>query len=110
VREVGAGGGWSGARAGPRPGGRLGTALFAYLRMRSGANALKPDLRVARALRKLGFYVPVGEHAIRVVAHAAADKTGISLLALDQLLWWLTLSGKPPNDRCVNRRSARARN
>jgi hypothetical protein len=42
----------------------IGPALFAYLRMRSGANALKPDLRVARALRKLGFYVPVGEHAI----------------------------------------------
>ena len=30
----------------------IGPALFAYLRMRSGADALKPDLRVARALRK----------------------------------------------------------
>jgi len=68
----------------------IGPALFTYLRMRSGADALKPDLRVARALRKLGFHVPAGEHAILVVAHAAADETGIPLLVLDQLLWGLT--------------------
>jgi hypothetical protein len=67
----------------------IGPALFAYLRMRSGADALKPDLRVARALRKIGFHVPAGEHAILVVAHAAADEADISLLVLDQLLWWL---------------------
>jgi hypothetical protein len=67
----------------------IGPALFAYLRMRSGADALKPDLRVVRALRTLGFHVPVGEHAILVVARAAADETAISLLVLDQLLWWL---------------------
>jgi hypothetical protein len=76
--------------AGSVPG--IGPALFAYLRMRSGADALKPDLRVARALRKLGFHVPVGEHAILVVAHAAADEAAVSLLVLDQLLWWLALS------------------
>ncbi len=87
----------------------IGPALFAYLRMRSGADALKPDLRVARALRKLGFYVPVGEHAILVVAHAAADEAAISLLVLDQLLWWLTLSGKPPTTGARNRRSGRMR-
>lgn len=67
----------------------IGPALFAYLRMRSGADALKPDLRVARALRKLGFPVPAGEHAILIVAHAAADEAAIDLLVLDQLLWWL---------------------
>lgn len=67
----------------------IGPALFAYLRMRSGADALKPDLRVARALRKLGFHVPAGAHAILVVAHAAADEADISLLVLDQLLWGL---------------------
>jgi hypothetical protein len=33
----------------------IGPALFAYLRMRSGSDALKPDLRVARGLRQLGF-------------------------------------------------------
>jgi hypothetical protein len=68
----------------------IGPALFAYLRMRSGADTLKPDLRVAQALRKLGFHVPAGEHAILVVAHAAADDADISLLVLDQLLWGLT--------------------
>jgi len=67
----------------------IGPALFAYLRMRSGADALKPDLRVARALCKLGFHVPGGEHAILVVAHAVADEMAISLLVLDQLLRWL---------------------
>jgi hypothetical protein len=55
--------------------------------MRSGADALKPDVRVAKALRKLGFVVPRSEHSILVVAHAAADETNINLLVLDQLLW-----------------------
>jgi hypothetical protein len=64
----------------------IGPALFAYMRMRSGADALKPDLRVARALRELGFPVPADQHAIIVVAHAAADDANISLLLLDQLL------------------------
>jgi hypothetical protein len=67
----------------------IGPALFAYLRMRSGADALKPDSRVAKGLRRLGFQVPPGEHAILVVAHAAAAEAAIGLLALDQLLWWL---------------------
>jgi hypothetical protein len=66
----------------------IGPALFAYLRMRSGADALKPDLRVARALRELGFHVPPDEHAVLTVAHAAADEAAINLLVLDQLLWW----------------------
>jgi hypothetical protein len=67
----------------------IGPALFAYLRMRSGADALKPDSRVAKGLRRLGFQVPPGEHAILVVAHAAAAEADIGLLALDQLLWRL---------------------
>jgi hypothetical protein len=67
----------------------IGPALFAYLRMRSGAYTLKPDLRVARALRELGFPVPADEHAILLVANAAADDAHISLLVLDQLLWGL---------------------
>ena len=33
----------------------IGPALFAYLRMRSGADALKPDLRVREGLNRLGF-------------------------------------------------------
>jgi hypothetical protein len=64
-----------------------------------GADALKPDLRVAQALRKLGFRVPAGEHATLVVAHAAADEADITLLVLDQLLWGLTDSQEPGDSR-----------
>lgn len=66
----------------------IGPALFAYLRMRSGADALKPDLRVRDGLNRLGFEVPRDEHAILIVAHAAATDLAISRLVLDQLLWW----------------------
>jgi hypothetical protein len=65
----------------------IGPALFAYMRMRCGSDALKPDLRVASTLRKLGFDVPGDEHSILVVARAAAAELGVSLLVLDQLLW-----------------------
>lgn len=64
----------------------IGPALFAYMRMRSGASAIKPDVRVRRGLGRLGFEVPGGDHATLVVARAAAE-LGVSLLVLDQLLW-----------------------
>jgi hypothetical protein len=32
--------------------------------------------------------VPAGEHAILVVARAAAAELGVDVLVLDQLLWW----------------------
>lgn len=66
----------------------MGPALLAYLRMRSGADAIKPDLRVRDGLNRLGFQVPNDVHAILVVAHAAAEALGVPLLVLDQLLWW----------------------
>lgn len=65
----------------------IGPALFAYLRMRSGADALKPDTRVTGSLRRLGFAVSGGQHSVLVVADAAAAEVGIGLLVLDQLLW-----------------------
>ncbi|MFD8494910.1 hypothetical protein [Amycolatopsis sp. NPDC059657] len=65
----------------------IGPALFAYLRMRCGADALKPDLRVAKALRGLGFTVPGDTHSIMVLARAAAAEIDFPLLSLDQLLW-----------------------
>ncbi|KHL18319.1 hypothetical protein CLV56_3257 [Mumia flava] len=65
----------------------IGVALFSYLRMRCGASALKPDIRVRRALSDLGFTVPRGEAAILTVAHAAAAELDVDLLTLDQLLW-----------------------
>jgi hypothetical protein len=66
----------------------IGPALFALMRMHCGGNAIKPDLRVRRELRRLGFEVPAGEHAILVVARAAAAELGSDVLVLDQLLWW----------------------
>jgi len=66
----------------------IGPALFAYMRMRCGADALKPDLRVRNALRSVGLAVPSGEHEILVLARALAQEIGISALQLDQLLWW----------------------
>jgi len=65
----------------------IGLALFAYMRMRSGADAIKPDVRVRKALRRLGFPTPAGEHALLVVARAAAQEVGFTRLELDQLLW-----------------------
>lgn len=66
----------------------MGPALLAYLRMRCGADAVKPDLRVRDGLNRLGFQVPSDVHAILVVAHAAADALDVPRLVLDQLLWW----------------------
>jgi len=66
----------------------VGPALFAYLRIRSGADGIKPDSRVHAALARLGFPIPADEHTIYVVARAAALQARIPLLELDQLLWW----------------------
>ena len=66
----------------------IGIALFAYMRMRSGAVALKPDLRVRKRLNTLGFRVPAGNDAAMVlIAEAAADELGITPFVLDQILW-----------------------
>lgn len=65
----------------------IGPALFAYMRMRCGANALKPDVRVVAALRSLGFSMPGDQHSVLVVARGAAAEIGMDLLTLDQLLW-----------------------
>jgi hypothetical protein len=66
----------------------IGIALFCYMRMRAGADAIKPDVRVRNALSWLGFDVPGGEASVLVVATTLADELGISRLVLDQLLWW----------------------
>ncbi|HLR95839.1 MAG TPA: hypothetical protein VK053_15045 [Jiangellaceae bacterium] len=65
----------------------IGTALFAYMRMRCGANTLKPDVRVAKALRGLGFATPGDSHSVITIAQGAAAEIGFDLLSLDQLLW-----------------------
>jgi hypothetical protein len=66
-----------------------GPALFAYTRMRCGGNTLKPDVRVAKALRSLGFTLSGDVHSILVTARAAAAEVGVDGLTLDQLLWAL---------------------
>lgn len=66
----------------------IGIALFEYLRMRSGGDGIKPDIRVRKALTKLGFEPPKGEASLVVIAHAIADELDESLLVVDQLLWW----------------------
>lgn len=65
----------------------IGVALFRYLRMRSGADAIKPDVRVRKAVERLGFTVPAGAAALLAVSTALATELGISRLVLDQLLW-----------------------
>jgi hypothetical protein len=68
----------------------IGLATFAYLRMRCGADAIKPDVRVRAALGSLLF--PLGDGSdldLLCVASAAAEELGASRLELDQLLWWM---------------------
>lgn len=66
----------------------IGPALFAYLRMRCGADGIKPDLRVRDGLNSAGLSVPNDAHSILVVATAVAAALDVPLLVLDQLLWW----------------------
>lgn len=66
----------------------IGLALFCYLRMRCGADGLKPDLRLRRALAKLGFPTPDHDPSLLALAEAAAAELGVPRLVLDQLLWW----------------------
>lgn len=65
----------------------IGIALFAYLRMRSGADAFKPDVRIRKHLGRLRFPIPAGEAALLLVGEAAAEELAIRRLELDQLLW-----------------------
>jgi hypothetical protein len=65
----------------------IGVALFAYLRMRSGADAIKPDRRVRGSLNRMGFNLPPGEVALLLLAEGAAEELGVTRLALDQVLW-----------------------
>lgn len=64
----------------------IGPALFAYMRLRCGADTIKPDLRVQRALRATGLRVPTS-HAAIVLSHALAADLGIRTCELDKLLW-----------------------
>ncbi len=68
----------------------IGPALFAYLRLLSGADALKPDVQTRKMFNELGFEVPDGDNALILIAKGAAEELGTSMVVLDQLLWWAT--------------------
>ena len=68
----------------------IGPALFAYLRIFCGADALKPDVQTRKMFDELGFNVPDGDNALLLSAKAAAEELGTSMVVLDQLLWWAT--------------------
>jgi hypothetical protein len=67
----------------------IGPALFAYTRILCGADTIKPDVRVIRELQSLGVALPSGDPiAGFVVAACMAYELRISLVELDQLLWY----------------------
>jgi len=66
----------------------IGIALFAYLRMLAGADAIKPDTRVRKALKRGGLTPPPGDdRAVLLLAEAMAEELAVSRLWFDQLLW-----------------------
>jgi hypothetical protein len=68
---------------------KIGPALFAYLRMRAGADAIKADVWVARVLEEHGATFKKATDVIEVTryAEAVAEAMGVSRLVLDQMLW-----------------------
>jgi hypothetical protein len=73
--------------------------LFADIRVRSGGDGIKPDLRTRAALRFLGFDVPEGEPALLALAAAVAAELDQPLVVLDQLLWSVSDQSLPPAPR-----------
>ena len=66
----------------------IGLALFNYMRMLSNSDALKPDVRIKAKLMELGFKVPKSDISILFLCEAIAEDLKLSLLELDQLLWF----------------------
>jgi hypothetical protein len=66
----------------------IGPALFAYMRMRAGADAIKIDSRVRGQLESRGFRLGASDASVLVLATACARSLGCTKLELDQLLWW----------------------
>ena len=70
----------------------IGPALFAYMRMRCGADALKPDLRVRNALRSVGYW------SCRWRTRDSRNGTGDCPGAGSAPLNWTSCSGGSPPD------------
>jgi hypothetical protein len=68
----------------------IGVALFNYVRLLAGADALKPDGRVESKIRGIG--VPIPEAApvtLLTVCESLAEELEVNRVWLDQLLWYL---------------------
>jgi hypothetical protein len=65
----------------------MGIALFAYLRKLSGAEAIKPDVRVRKRLQSMGFEVPDGPQALMMLSEILADELKVSRSNFDSYLW-----------------------
>lgn len=66
----------------------IGPALLQYLRMLSGANSLKVDVRVIEELEKLGLPIQwFSPDGILEICENLAQDAGCSLIELDQILW-----------------------
>lgn len=73
----------------------IGPALLQYLRMRSGADSLKVDVRVIEELGKLGLPVHwFTADGLLELCVEIANEANCTLLELDQVLWHRSLSGK----------------
>lgn len=66
----------------------VGPALFSYLRILSGVDAIKPDVRVREKLRKhFGILAPKSDVALMHICEVYAEDLGISRTEFDQLMW-----------------------
>jgi hypothetical protein len=67
----------------------IGPALFSYLLIRSGADALKPDSRVKEQLKKSGLTttVRIYDFDALFLAEAMAEELQVPRLWFDKLLW-----------------------
>jgi hypothetical protein len=66
----------------------IGPALLEYLRMLSGANTIKVDVRVIKSLAEAGVPVELFKDAgIYEVCRQVALSLGLTLVELDSLLW-----------------------
>ena len=75
----------------------IGPALLEYLRMRSGGNSLKVDVRVKNSLKAIGVPVDyLSDRGVYAVCQTISKELGISMLELDQILWRFTNEFRMP--------------
>ena len=65
----------------------IGIALFAYARKLSGADAIKPDVRVRQRLQNLGIQVPEGSQALMKFCELLAEELAVTRSRFDTVLW-----------------------